>query len=62
MIVLGKGNMKAREYILKVNAICEEREKSNKCDMECPLKNYGCGIPKNPDEIDVVIKLIDDQF
>jgi hypothetical protein len=42
--------MDAKDYLLKVNKICEDFEKGSGCD-KCPLHKVGCGLPKENSKI-----------
>lgn len=48
--------MEAKEYLIKVNKICTDIEKNVGCDG-CPLRKYGCGIPREEKEIETVLDI-----
>lgn len=51
--------MDTKEYLTKIAEICKKFEKS--CmDTGCPLKNYTCGAPTEPEKIDEVIKIVEE--
>jgi len=50
--------MDAKTYIQRINEICDCLEKHGICNIECPLKDYGCGIPKSSTDIGKVIKIV----
>lgn len=52
--------MDASEYLKKVNAICKVYEKNGQCNEKCPLKKYGCGTPQKSEDINEVIKVIEE--
>lgn len=54
----GSEIMDAKMYIQRINEICDCLEKSEMCNSECPLKEYGCGIPKLSTDIGKVIKIV----
>jgi len=52
--------MDAKEYLTKVTEICEVYIKNEGCmDGTCPLIEYYCGAPKEPEKIEAVLKIIE---
>lgn len=49
--------MNAKEYLKKAIQVCEEHEDEN-CNA-CPLRSHGCGIPKEMEDIDATIDLVE---
>ncbi|MGE4272098.1 MAG: hypothetical protein AB7E31_04410 [Desulfitobacterium sp.] len=51
--------MEAKNYLSKVNEICEEYGKrKDECGVHCPLNRFNCGVPDKED-IDAAIDLVE---
>lgn len=50
--------MEAIEYLSKVNQICTDFENKKGCD-KCPLRKFGCGVPKEEKDIDSVLEIVE---
>ncbi|MBO6235156.1 MAG: hypothetical protein J6N22_00340, partial [Schwartzia sp.] len=56
-------NMTARDYLKIVRQICTAEEAAGRCtsgeeqEKICPLWNFGCGVPKEPEDIDTLIEI-----
>lgn len=50
--------MDAKEYLKKVNKICIDFEKKGDCN-KCPLNKFGCGVPKEENDIDSVLEIVE---
>ena len=51
--------MDAKDYLINVNTICTTYEKIQKCNKECPLFGYQCGIPADLSGICEAIEMIE---
>jgi hypothetical protein len=49
----------AKEYIQKINKICQESENGKCNEKQCILFKFGCGIPRKDADIDTVVDLIE---
>ena len=56
--VFGGIGMDAKEYLTKVASICKEYDSRDCMNGNCPLIEYCCGAPKEPEKIEAVLKIV----